>query len=657
MNNLLIHFVISIISFALAIFYHEPALIVLGIIFMIIVARFSLKYLFLLIIMQTCFIFYFNYRLIPNKPSNRVFEVVKVNQYSYHLKNSEAKILLKTSAKLNKGDIIEIKTPLKEVQSLENFKLFSMTNYLKSNSIFYETTTNTVSLIKKSKNKQINSKINNYYNYLFFMEKNEIDSNIKESLISLALIHLVVVSGFHFNFIYKVLKIIFQWIKRDIVVELICFSVLFYYLNILSFSYPAFRAFLSLTISKTPLNDKLSKINQLALSALIIIVIFPLSTLSFSFILTFVTSLFLSLIPENLSKNKLLNSFVIFLGTIPLITSINYQISLISFILQLLISPVIPILYLSVFLGNHLVLFENIALFLIESFEKIILFLKDYNIVLETGGYSILFSLIYYSIYLLTLYFSKNNKLLITIPFVYVLLFSYLPSFSGFISFLNVGQGDCIVIKPPFSNEAMMIDVAKPYKSNTVNNIIIPYLKAHKIKKIKTLVITHNDVDHAGGKSDLIKNFKVEKIIDKKTKQINFDKYHFIDILSNTKFKDKNANSITLYTRINGLNYLFTGDINSESELEFKKYVSKLPVDILKVAHHGSKTSTSTQFLDLTNPKIAIIQSKKNNRYNHPHPEIVNRLKQRNISIYNNAYNGTITIYYNFFYNYLKKYK
>ena len=657
MNNLLFHFVILSISLTLGLFYKDISLLFLALIFLFLLSRYSFKYVFVALVLSFLYCAYFNYSLIPQKPTNNVYTVIKVNKFSYHLKNDETTILLKSDVKLNKGALVSVNGQLKEVNVLENFRLFSMINYLKSQKIFYEISTKDIKIIKEGTKKEIKSKVNAYFNYLFFMEKDDIDDELKTSLIDLAIIHLVVVSGFHFNYFYKILNVVLDWLRPKILKETIILGLLFFYLFLLAFSYPAFRAFLSLLLKISPLNNHLSSINQLALTAIIILIIFPLAILSYSFILTFVITLVICLIPRRLTKNKVINSFVIFLGTIPLITSMNYQISLSSFILLLVATPFIMIMYFVVLLGNYLNCFEGFALDFINFFEKAIDFLTNYNLILETGAYTIAFGIIYYLLYFIVLWQSKHSKLLVLIPLMFVIVNAYLPSFSGFVTFLNVGQADCIIIKPPFSNEAMIIDAPKPYQSNTINNVVIPYLKAHKIKKVHTLVITHDDLDHAGGKDDLVNNFNVGRVISNKTKEIRFDDYHFIDVLASGKFKDKNTNSITLYTRINGLNYLFSGDIDSEAELEMNKYVTKLPVDILKVAHHGSKTSTSNIFLALTNPKIAIIQAKKDNHYNHPHPEVINRLRAYNSTIYNNATNGTITIYFNYFFNYLKVYK
>ncbi len=104
-----------------------------------------------------------------------------------------------------------------------------------------------------------------------------------------------------------------------------------------------------------------------------------------------------------------------------------------------------------------------------------------------------------------------------------------------------------------------------------------------------------------------------------------------------------------LFAKIGGKKWLFTGDIEQKGETEVVKNFKHLKVDYLKVAHHGSDTSTSESFLKYVRPKTAIISCGKGNRYGHPHKSVIERLKKFNISIYRTDYHGGIT--YQFFRN------
>src|SRR5699024_11922062 len=105
-------------------------------------------------------------------------------------------------------------------------------------------------------------------------------------------------------------------------------------------------------------------------------------------------------------------------------------------------------------------------------------------------------------------------------------------------------------------------------------------------------------------------------------------------VLSPSKdYRDENSNSLVLYTELGGARWLFTGDLTAVAEKDLINAYSNLKVDFLKIAHHGSDTSTTEAFLSAVQPQIAFIPVGENNRYNHPHQDIIDRLEERNIHI------------------------
>lgn len=108
-------------------------------------------------------------------------------------------------------------------------------------------------------------------------------------------------------------------------------------------------------------------------------------------------------------------------------------------------------------------------------------------------------------------------------------------------------------------------------------------------------------------------------------------------------FDSENGNSLVLLVKINNTKIIFMGDASIETEKSILKTYNLPNIEILKVGHHGSKTSSSEEFLSIINPKINIISSGKNNRYNHPNKEVVNLLEKYG-KIYNTSESGTIKI-------------
>jgi len=173
----------------------------------------------------------------------------------------------------------------------------------------------------------------------------------------------------------------------------------------------------------------------------------------------------------------------------------------------------------------------------------------------------------------------------------------------------------------------------------------------------------HGDMDHIGNAKYLVNNFKVEKVIfncgefnelekdlikilDKekipyysciKELKIDDNKLYF---LNNKDYGNENDNSNVIYTELNGYKFMFMGDASSTTEKEILNKYNLPNIDVLKVGHHGSKTSSSEEFIDEINPKYSIISVGKNNKYGHPNKEALDNLKDS--KIYRTDQNGSI---------------
>ena len=176
---------------------------------------------------------------------------------------------------------------------------------------------------------------------------------------------------------------------------------------------------------------------------------------------------------------------------------------------------------------------------------------------------------------------------------------------------------------------------------------------------------SHGDYDHMGEAINLVENFKVEKVIfncgpyndlenelievlDKKKikyysyiKELNVDnnKLHF---LQTKEYDNENENSNVIYTKLNGYKFMFMGDAGVEKEKDILEKYNVSKIDVLKIGHHGIKTSSDKNFIDEMNPKYSVISVGKNNRYGHPNKEVLNNLD--NSKIYRTDINGEIKI-------------
>ncbi|UQX54365.1 MBL fold metallo-hydrolase [Cytobacillus pseudoceanisediminis] len=107
-------------------------------------------------------------------------------------------------------------------------------------------------------------------------------------------------------------------------------------------------------------------------------------------------------------------------------------------------------------------------------------------------------------------------------------------------------------------------------------------------------------------------------------------------------YTGKNDSSIVLFAKVGGLNWLFTGDLEETGESQLIKAYPNLKIDVLKIAHHGSKTSTTESFLAAVKPRIAVISAGRNNRYGHPHNDVTGRLKDINVHVLRTDKQGAV---------------
>ena len=229
------------------------------------------------------------------------------------------------------------------------------------------------------------------------------------------------------------------------------------------------------------------------------------------------------------------------------------------------------------------------------------------------------------------------------------------------VTFLDVGQADSIFIQS--NSENMIIDAG----NNADGNLIVNYLKEQGINDIKYVVGTHPHEDHIGGLDDIINNFSVSKIylpdsitttktfesvldaIENKNMTYNVPKIGEVISLGNSKITvlytgtsttDLNMASIVLKLVYKNVSFLFMAD--APKEIEQNIINNDIKADILKVGHHGSRYSSSLEFLKKVNPEYAIISAGKDNTYNHPHIETLNNLNKLDIKVLRTDLDGTI---------------
>ena len=261
---------------------------------------------------------------------------------------------------------------------------------------------------------------------------------------------------------------------------------------------------------------------------------------------------------------------------------------------------------------------------------------------------SILFYFLYYGIFLFVLLLLelgiKKNALIVTATSILLYIVSTLPLptyLSDQVSFINVGQGDSILIRD--NTYSVLIDTGGNQKFDMAKEVLIPFFRKERIDHIDYLITSHSDFDHAGAKDSLMANFPVYHYLENhddfplKIGGLTFYSYNIYES------KDENEKSLVLGLDFMDKKWIFTGDADIKIEKQILADNPNLDCDILKLGHHGSDTSSCAEWLDALTPETAIVSCGKNNSYGHPSPSVIAQLKARGMTIRRTDEEGTIT--------------
>ncbi|MFX3616028.1 MAG: DNA internalization-related competence protein ComEC/Rec2 [Sporolactobacillus sp.] len=387
------------------------------------------------------------------------------------------------------------------------------------------------------------------------------------------------------------------------------------------------------------------------------------------------------------------------LASFPIVIFHFYRLSLLSFFLSVFYVPylsfiILPFCFMIYFLSC---VFPEISPFLSNSLDfslslpQQLLLMLYKNPVLQLNYGAMSFSMLLIAIFILIaclLCWEKTAGIRSTVwllsPFflIYALVsITSLLNPTGAVTFVNVGQGDSMLIQLPHQQGNLLIDTGgtlpyrqpawmkkrKPYEVG--RDTLLPELRAFRVNKLDTVVLTHRDYDHIGGFQALIGQIPIRRLIitpyfDPNASDLSLFKKaiqkgtkislmkegdsfrvggHLFYILSPlTRAEDSNDNSLVIRTHLGGKNWLFTGDLSSEGERKIMAAHLNIRGDILKLGHHGSRLSTSASWLKKVKPVIGIVSCGKNNRYGHPNPEVLVRLKKAGTNVLRTDQSGDL---------------
>lgn len=592
---------------------------------------------------------------------------------NYYIKSESEKKYLEKNLEL--GYMIKTTGSVSEPVKNTIPNNFNYKKYLKSKNINLIMNTKTIKIIKKNnifyklKNfiiKMIDNRKDSKYFYTFILgDKSFLENDVYNLYKINGITHLFAISGMHIS----MLILIFNKLKfknKFIVLFLYIYSFL------VMFTPSVLRVTIFYTLKNIKLFKDFNNSKLLFYTAFILILINPFLILDVGFQYSFIITLGLFLIKP---KGIISLSIFAFLLSLPITLYNNFEFNLTSIFINILMVPFVSyIVYPFLLLAFIFPFLDSILHILIFILEHSNFLLEKLSFIITTGKMNLIIILIYY-VFLILFVKSKNKKLLLFLPvLVAITKFSYLFNNNYYVYYLDVGQGDCEVIISPKHKDVVMIDTGgkttyqkEPWQEKTkeykYSEQLITFLKSFGITKITKLIITHGDYDHMGEAVNLVNDFKVEQVVfncgsyndleinlmnllDKKkikyysciqNLNINGNKLYF---LKTKEYDNENDNSNVIYAKLNNYKFLFMGDAGIAREKDILNSYDLSDINVLKVGHHGSKTSSEKEFINEISPEYSIISVGKNNRYGHPNKEVLNNLEDS--KIFRTDKNGSI---------------
>ena len=595
-----------------------------------------------------------------------IFIVEKVSTNYYLVSNYvDHFYVYEKNNEVDEGDFLKLEGNLSRINFVTLESEFDFKNYLKTKGVEYQLYVKSKEVIFQNPINPKNIKQNFIDKYSeenqallksLLFSQTDYDSDIIKSSNSLNLISLISVSGIFINTFINLLIFLFGLKFNESKSRIFSFLILIPYFIINIFELSVLRIFLlnlGKTINVSFFNKKYTYLDVVCVVGIFILLLNPYNAMSLSFILGFGMSLTYILL-LNFSNKKLTTTacrkgLLLSLFLIPIQLNFNKSFNLLTFLYQIVLIPLMNCIFIfsivSLYLGYNPLL--DILLFPIVQIFKGLANLKFvlYHDSLPLELLIIYYLLFYAFIYVLEKEINLFNKK-ITGVFCLTVVIGLLPYkniYEKSVNFINVGQGDSILIRDRNTN--VLIDTGGLKYKDLATSSLINYFKKKEVYKLDAVIITHEDFDHNGALNSLITYFPVKQVL------TNYEEFPYkignllFENFNIYNFNDSNDRSLVLMLNFYGNKFLFMGDTSKDVEEVIMKDFN-VDADYIKLGHHGSKTSTGEEFIRAVSPKEAIISCGLDNYYGHPNKEVLDILEKENIKIRRTDLEGTISYYF-----------
>lgn len=660
--------------------------------------------------------------------------VYYVNNGKLYKSGERLLIYGKKDAKVAFGDRVEMTAELGKAAKSRNFGDFSFEKYYQSKNIYIKAYPQQISKLASDSAGPVNQLL--YYGRqkvklsiysampkreaailygILTGSKSEIDEDVMQVFSLTGLAHILSVSGLHIGFLVLIIGYVLKPFKlKDNINHIATFVAVLLYIMLIGAPVPALRALVMFAVMlggkiwgrKYDLNASVS------VAAILLLLYNPLLIHDPSFIISFAciyaiiflhqpVSSRLGFLPSWL-RNSLALSAAVWIGITPVLIYYFNYVSIINILLNVAAVPIAFLITLAGFAGVIVgIVISTPSIFIFSAayyLIKLLYLMSEKALLIPGAGFVIpalsgYIYVLYYGAALLlidgfwnnrSLAFKRGYSAVLAAAIGVCILLNILPGRSLQINYVDVGQGDCSVLRTPY-HRTIVIDGggSSPWQDGSYDigqKITVPALLHMGIWRIDTIIVSHIHDDHLGGVLSILDKFKVNRVILpesdrygtgeyasenyneliakcsaknipisylKKGDRIVVDKELTLNVLGPEKpfiintDSDVNNNSLVIKLKYKGFDALFTGDIQQEGEQRVKE--SYMDIDVLKVAHHGSPYSTTKDFIDMIKPEYSIISVGKNN-YGHPSEDVIERLNQAGSTIFRTDENGGIRL-------------
>ncbi len=546
------------------------------------------------------------------------------------------------------------------------------------------------------------------YNKLLFNIDSDTYRHYKENFTALGVAHFFAISGFHIYFIRRLLNNVLLRLGIPIEYAKILMTVLLWlYTWLVGWPIGVIRVLSTSALSslKTKYHLPIASLDSLAIVGILFICFNPLNVLSLgytlSFMMTFVVMSYNQATPNKHSAIQSIEmTFACLLLSWPIIMQTSFEWNVIQIVIVILFTVVFNYLIMPlVFFTTLWIVFSLPGLETVSAlFDRGVVFINEllsqfdvfhsFNLIVGKQTPVIFYLLILVAVFFIAFIHVRPFLSYGVFLLMYLIILFGVPYLDPTVklTIIDVGQGDAMLFQLGHQQGNWLIDTGgkrlwEPVEGSNIDHSfakwnLIPALKALGVNQLDGVIITHPDIDHIGNLQALSQAIKIQELwvsdytlksdiweeISAKVKVntvVSLDmgecyKHPTIPLtlyspaLSDIKYSQSESNDSSLITQIDieGLAVLSLGDVTKRIETKILATYPEIRADILKVAHHGSDTSTSEELLTHTQPFLAFISAGVNNQYGHPHAEVLDLLNQHSVPYLSTEMVGAVQLTY-----------